>query len=102
MTGRTKVLAASHGLNAILGVVSIRDDRRFKQTVEAVDRLVLDTVFVTFGMQSTGLSSTLHSAWDPSIAQLMFSLLGFYQKFAASCDSLIGVEYAKGRASHSM
>ena len=41
--GRTKVLAASHGLNVILGVVSIRDDRRFKQTVEAVERLVPDT-----------------------------------------------------------
>ena len=33
----------------------------------SVERLVLDTVFVTFGMQWTGLSSTLHSANDPSI-----------------------------------
>ena len=35
----------------------------------SVERLVLDTVFVTFGMQWTGLSSTLHSANDPSIGQ---------------------------------
>ena len=35
----------------------------------SVERLVLDTAFVTFGMQWTGLSSTLHSANDPSIGQ---------------------------------
>ena len=35
----------------------------------SVERLVIDTVFVTFGMQWTGLSSTLHSANDPSIGQ---------------------------------